>query len=81
MGNETVRASRYALSFTSGALLMREAAIAAPLYLRERDWSDRDLDLLTPTALIEVARRNLRPEQVEINEDGGAGVAGGEVIP
>lgn len=39
MAKETVRASRYALSFTSGALLMREAAIAAPLYLRERDWS------------------------------------------
>lgn len=39
MANETVRASRYALSFTSGALLMREAAIAAPLYFRERDWS------------------------------------------
>jgi Putative inner membrane protein (DUF1819) len=38
MTNETARASRYALSFTSGALLMREAAIAAPLYLRERDW-------------------------------------------
>lgn len=53
----------------------------ARIVLHERDWSDRDLDLLTPTALIEVARRNLRPEQVEINEDGGAGVAGGEVIP
>src|SRR5664280_2109495 len=39
MTNETACASRYALSFTSGALLMREAAIAAPLYLRERDWS------------------------------------------
>jgi Putative inner membrane protein (DUF1819) len=39
MTNETARASRYALSFTTGALLMREAAIAAPLYLRERDWS------------------------------------------
>ena len=37
--NETAPVSRYALSFTSGALLMREAAIAAPLYLRERDWS------------------------------------------
>lgn len=33
------REKRYALSFTSGALLMREALIAAPLYLRERDWS------------------------------------------
>lgn len=30
---------RYALSFTSGALLMREALIAAPLYLREHDWT------------------------------------------
>lgn len=29
---------RYALSFTSGALLAREAAIAAPLYLELRDW-------------------------------------------
>lgn len=40
VANETVRASRYALSFTSGALLMREAVIAAPLYLRERGWSE-----------------------------------------
>ena len=39
MTNEIAHASRYALSFTSGALLMREAAIAAPLYLREHDWS------------------------------------------
>lgn len=31
--------TRYALSFTSGALLMREALIAAPIYLRERDWA------------------------------------------
>lgn len=30
---------RYALSFTSGALLMREAAIVAPVYLHERDWA------------------------------------------
>ncbi|MAS04595.1 MAG: hypothetical protein CL534_07865 [Ahrensia sp.] len=29
---------RYALSFTSGALLMREALIAASIYLREHDW-------------------------------------------
>lgn len=29
---------RYALSFTSGALLVREAVIAAPLYLDLRDW-------------------------------------------
>jgi Putative inner membrane protein (DUF1819) len=39
MAGETGPASRYALSFTSGALLMREAVIAAPLYLREGDWS------------------------------------------
>jgi hypothetical protein len=36
---DTPRGSRYALSFTSGALLMREALIAAPMYLREHDWA------------------------------------------
>jgi hypothetical protein len=35
---DTPRGSRYALSFTSGALLMREALVAAPMYLREHDW-------------------------------------------
>lgn len=30
--------ARYALSFTSGALLTREAVIAAPLFLEVRDW-------------------------------------------
>ncbi len=39
MANETARASRYALSFTSGALLMREALVAAPIYLHEHDWA------------------------------------------
>lgn len=39
MAEGTAPASRYALSFTSGALLMREAVIAAPMYLREHDWS------------------------------------------
>ena len=29
---------RYALAFTSGGLLMREAALLASLYLAERDW-------------------------------------------
>lgn len=29
----------YALSFTSGALLMPEASIAVPVYLLERDWT------------------------------------------
>jgi hypothetical protein len=37
--DENATTTRYRLSFTSGALLMREAMIAAPLYLRERDWS------------------------------------------
>ena len=32
-------ATRYALSFTSGALLVREALVAAPLYLRVQDWA------------------------------------------
>ncbi|WP_053352374.1 DUF1819 family protein [Leucobacter musarum] len=31
-------AERYALSFTSGGLLTREAAVLASLYLLERDW-------------------------------------------
>lgn len=35
---DTSSEARYALSFTSGALLMRETAVAAPLYLREHDW-------------------------------------------
>jgi hypothetical protein len=39
VGDEIAAGARYKLSFTSGALLMREAMIAAPLYLRERDWS------------------------------------------
>lgn len=39
MMTDTPRKLRYALSFTSGALLAREALVAAPLYLREHDWS------------------------------------------
>ena len=31
---------RYALAFTSGALLARETGIAAPLYLDSHDWGD-----------------------------------------
>lgn len=35
---------RYALSFTTGALLAREAALLAPVYLERRDWEHvRDL--------------------------------------
>ena len=33
------RTARYALSFTSGSLLLREALIAAPIYLQEHDWA------------------------------------------
>lgn len=36
---EAESASRYALSFTSGTLLTREALIAAPIYLESRDWA------------------------------------------
>ena len=33
------RTGGYALSFTSGALLATEAAVVAPVYLREHDWN------------------------------------------
>ena len=39
MASETAKAARYALSFTSGALLAREAAVAAPIYLGVHDWA------------------------------------------
>ena len=32
--------SRYALSFTSGTLLMQESAVVAPIYLEARDWAE-----------------------------------------
>ena len=52
---------RYALSFTSGSLLTQEALIAAPIYLRERDWTTtrariKDENLLQTRA----ARSNTR---------------------
>ena len=34
-----VTSTRYRLSFTSGGLLLREAAVAAPLYQSLRDWA------------------------------------------
>jgi Putative inner membrane protein (DUF1819) len=35
---------RYALSFTTGALLTREAVLLAPVYVEQRDWEQvRDL--------------------------------------
>lgn len=39
MVTDAPRGSRYALSFTSGSLLMREALAAAPMYLRHHDWA------------------------------------------
>lgn len=39
MMTDTPRKPRYALSFTTGALLVREALVAAPVYLREHDWA------------------------------------------
>ena len=64
MAGETAPATRYALSFTTGSLLMREAVIAAPLYLRERDWSkvraliadDNLLQTRTATSGLRLAR-------------------------
>ena len=38
MNDATAPAGRYALSFTTGALLAREVALLAPLYLDDRDW-------------------------------------------
>ncbi|AWE42797.1 MULTISPECIES: DUF1819 family protein [unclassified Actinobaculum] len=40
MISQTSDRGRYALSFTSGSLLAREACIAAALYLDLRDWQD-----------------------------------------
>ncbi|MDO4791029.1 MAG: DUF1819 family protein [Buchananella hordeovulneris] len=42
---------RYALSFTCGALLTREAAIAAPLYREARDWGTVQKQLRTDNLL------------------------------
>ncbi|MGO1311407.1 MAG: DUF1819 family protein [Brevibacterium aurantiacum] len=39
MSTTSQKHDRYALSFTSGALLTREAVIAAPLFLEVRDWN------------------------------------------
>lgn len=38
MNDGAAQPTRYALSFTTGALLSREAALLAPLYLERRDW-------------------------------------------
>ena len=75
MTNETARASRYAVSFTSGALLMREASIAAPLFLRERDWSKVraaiELDNLLQTRTVASGQRLTREvaQRLEVLSD------------
>lgn len=51
MIEQHAEAQRYALSFTSGALLMREAAIIAPIYLRERDWARVRTEIATENLL------------------------------
>ena len=52
---------RYALSFTSGTLLTREALIAAPIYLRERDWATTRARIKDENLLqTRVARSNTR---------------------
>lgn len=38
MASGATEATPYSLSFTSGSLLIRESAVAAPLYLDKRDW-------------------------------------------
>lgn len=48
---------RYALSFTSGALLMREALVAAPIYLREGDWA-RVRELIEEDNLLQTRTRS-----------------------
>ena len=52
---------RYALSFTSGSLLTQEALIAAPIYLRERDWAATRARIKDENLLqTRVARSNTR---------------------
>ncbi|WP_141013088.1 DUF1819 family protein [Nocardioides sambongensis] len=57
----TPRTDRYALSFTSGTLLTNEAAVVAPIYLRERDWKATRALAQTENLLgTRVARSNTR---------------------
>ena len=57
----TPRTARYALSFTSGTLLANEAAVVAPIYLRERDWKTTRALAQTENLLgTRVARSNTR---------------------
>lgn len=59
---------RYALSFTSGTLLLREAQVAVPLYLQLRDWKkvrrviedDNLLQARTSTSSARLARETVQ---------------------
>lgn len=52
---------RYSLSFTSGSLLTQEALIAAPIYLRERNWATTRAQIKDENLLqTRVARSNTR---------------------
>lgn len=57
MNNISPECSRYALSFTSGTLLTREAVIAVPLYLDSGDW-DIVRDLLRMENLLQARTRS-----------------------
>ena len=76
--------SRYALSFTSGGLLAREAQVAAPIYLADPDWTrvrevlDREnlLQARTHTSGVRLSREltqrlsALSDSEVEVIADG-----------
>lgn len=51
-GAPTTSSRRYSLSFTTGALLSREAAVLAPQYLDQRDW-DRVRDRAVESNLLQ----------------------------
>lgn len=50
--------ARYALSFTSGTLLMQEAAVVAPVYLDTRDWAATRARVVERNLLQTRARRS-----------------------
>ncbi|WP_454778212.1 DUF1819 family protein [Georgenia muralis] len=45
MMTDAPRKPRYALSFTSGALLATEAAVVAPVYLRSHEWASTRVEV------------------------------------
>jgi hypothetical protein len=57
VGGTSAEPRRYALSFTAGGLLSREAAVLAPVYLRHRDW-ERARHLGVETNLLQARTRS-----------------------